>query len=209
MQLLVPVRILKDWDYRCSINSLATTIAVEWAQKISPAIQKVYMASGEADQVQQTKQFAATASAADLLLPLRAALADLTIRFGTWQMKWGEINRFQRISGDVNQQFSDTAESIPVPFSSSAWGMLPSYNSRYFPGTSKRYGVHGNSFICAVEFGKKIRAKSLLAGGESCNEQSVHFKDQAEMYTRGIFKDVYFYKEDVVAHTEKLYHPGD
>ncbi len=209
MQLLVPVRILKSWDYRCSENSFATTLAVEWAQKLSPAIQKIYINSGDADQVQQTKQFAATATAPELLLPLRAALVDLTLRFGTWQKQWGEINRFQRISGDIDQQYNDDKESLPVAFASSAWGMLPAYNSRYYPGTAKRYGVSGNSFICAVDFGKTIRAKSLLAGGESGDVRSAHFKDQAEMYTKGIFKEVYFYKTDVLAHNERTYHPGE
>jgi len=71
------------------------------------------------------------------------------------------------------------------------------------------YGVNGNSFICAVEFGKKIKAKSLLAGGESSDPLSKHFFDQAEMYSKGKFKDVLFYKEDVLQHAEKTYHPGE
>ncbi len=87
--------------------------------------------------------------------------------------------------------------------------MLPSYVSSYYPGTQKRYGVGGNSFICTVEFGEKIKAKSLLAGGESGNPQSKHFTDQAEMYTKGQFKDVLFYKEDVLKHVERNYHPGE
>ncbi|MES1226147.1 MAG: penicillin acylase family protein, partial [Bacteroidota bacterium] len=103
----------------------------------------------------------------------------------------------------------DSEPSIPVGFASSAWGMIPSYNSRYYPGTNKRYGVSGNSFICAVEFGKKIKAKSLLAGGESGDPSSPHFKDQLEMYRKGEFKDVLFYKDDVVKHAEKTYHPGE
>jgi acyl-homoserine lactone acylase PvdQ len=87
--------------------------------------------------------------------------------------------------------------------------MLPSYNSRIFPGTKKRYGVHGNSFICAVEFGKKIKAKALLAGGESGHENSPHFFDQGEMYARGQFRDVLFYKEDILQHAQRTYHPGE
>ncbi|MEP7253506.1 MAG: penicillin acylase family protein, partial [Ginsengibacter sp.] len=89
------------------------------------------------------------------------------------------------------------------------WGMLPSYASAYFPGTKKRYGVGGNSFICAVEFGKRIQAKSLLAGGESGHPDSKHFTDQAGMYSKGKFKDVLFYKEDVVKNAERTYHPGE
>jgi acyl-homoserine lactone acylase PvdQ len=60
-----------------------------------------------------------------------------------------------------------------------------------------------------VEFGKKVVAKSLLAGGNSGVPSSNHFGDQAEMYTKGKFKDVLFYKEDVLKHVERNYHPGE
>jgi acyl-homoserine-lactone acylase len=79
----------------------------------------------------------------------------------------------------------------------------------FFTGTKKRYGVNGNSFIAAVEFGKKIKAMSLLAGGQSGNPNSPHFKDQMEMYSKGEFKEVLFYKEDVLKHAEKIYKPGE
>jgi acyl-homoserine lactone acylase PvdQ len=139
----------------------------------------------------------------------------LETNFGKWEIEWGNINRFQRISGDIDQHYNDDSISIPVGFASSAWGQLPSYSSKVFPGTKKRYGINGNSFICAVEFIKKdasgktrIKAKSLLAGGESGHIESGHFFDQGEMYSEGKFKDVLFYKEDVLRHVEKRYHPG-
>jgi acyl-homoserine lactone acylase PvdQ len=207
--LLAPVDLLKRWDYRCAENSIATTIAIEWAQQLSNSIQKVYIEDGEADQVQKTKQFAATATAYQLLQPLYTAITELNNKYGTWQIPWGDINRFQRISGDINQQYNDDAASVPVAFASSAWGMLPAYNSRSYAGTKKRYGFHGNSFICAVEFGAKVKARSLLAGGQSGNPASRHFNDQLEMYSKGIFKDVLFYKEDVLQHAGQTYHPGE
>jgi acyl-homoserine-lactone acylase len=203
-----PIAILKNWDYYSAENSVATTLAVEWAQQLSSEIRKVYIDEGEPDQVTYTKKFAATASPSSLLQPMLGVINDLTKRFGSWQISWGSLNRYQRISGDINQQFDDTRESFPVPFASALWGMLPSYNSRYFAGTNKRYGVSGNSFICAVEFGKKVKAKSLLAGGNSGNPNSKHFNDQLLMYTKGEFKDVLFYKEDVMKHIEREYHPG-
>ena len=207
--LLLPINILRKWDYHCAENSVATTLAIEWAQKLNGAIQKVYIDEGADDQVTSTKKIAATASANQLLQPLLAVISELKNKFGKWEIAWGEINRFQRISPDINQQYNDDAESFPVAFASSTWGMLPAYNSRYYSGTKKRYGVSGNSFICAVEFGKKIKAKSLLAGGESGDPSSPHFKDQLEMYSKGKFKDVLFYKEDVLKHAEKKYHPGE
>ncbi len=140
---------------------------------------------------------------------MHAVLMKLKSDFGTWEVPWGDINRFQRIDPSMNARFDDNQPSIPSPFASSAWGSLPSYNSRTYQGSKKRYGYGGNSFICAVEFGKKIKAKSLLAGGESGNPQSKHFKDQAEMYTKGQFKDVLFYKEDILKNMEAQYSPGE
>jgi acyl-homoserine-lactone acylase len=124
-------------------------------------------------------------------------------------MPWGDINRYQRLTGNLTEKFDDTKPSMPSGFAASTWGCLPSFVSRSFPGTTLRYGYNGNSFICAVEFGKKVTARSLLAGGESGDPASKHFSDQALMYTRGIFKDVLFYKEDVLKHAEKTYHPGE
>lgn len=205
-----PISVLKNWDFKCSENSIATTLAVEWGQKIQPSIMSVQLSnSEESDQVSRTRKFAAVAGVKELLLPLLATLKDLEKRYGRWQLPWGEINRFQRICNDLTNKFDDSQPSIPVPFVSSAWGMLPSYNSRVYPGTQKRYGVNGNSFICAVEFGEKVKAKSLLAGGESGDPKSPHFFDQAGMYATGSFKDVLFYKEDVMKHVEKSYHPGE
>jgi len=205
-----PIQVLKEWDYRCSESSVATTLAVEWGQRIQSAMFRTKVPYNDnPDQVDKAKRFAAVASVADLLPQLATVVNDLQKRFGHWQVPWGEINRFQRISPDIENKFDDSKESLPVAFTSSAWGMLPSFTSRVFPGTKKRYGYNGNSFICVVEFGKRIKAKSLLTGGESGDPGSKHFADQAEMYTRGQFKDVLFYKEDVLKHAERTYHPGE
>jgi acyl-homoserine lactone acylase PvdQ len=203
------IGILKSWDYRTGENSVATTLAVEWGQKVLPAISRIKLPEAEDDIVSKTKNFAANASTNDLVKPLLLTLDELQKKLGKWQVAWGEINRFQRISSDIDSKFDDGKPSIPVGFASSAWGMLPSYTSRYFTGTKKRYGVNGNSFIAAVEFGKKLKAKSLLAGGESGDINSKHFFDQGIMYSKGQFKDVLFYKEDVMKFAERKYHPGD
>ncbi len=207
--LAAPVAMLKNWDYHAPATSVATTLAIEWAEKLSASLRRIYIDEGWDDQVTLSKQFAATATNEELLLPLLNVVQDLEKKFGNWQIPWGDINRYQRISGEIQQQYKDDQSSVPVGFASSAWGMIPSYNSKYFPGTNKRYGVSGNSFICAVEFGKRIKAKSLLAGGESGDPLSPHFKDQLQMYTTGQFKEVLFYKEDVMKHAEKTYHPGE
>jgi acyl-homoserine-lactone acylase len=207
-ELKDPIAILKGWDYRSSAGSVASTIAFEWAERVNRILQKVYINQGEKDQVQNTKDLAAKARPKELLDPLKATIDDLTQRFGTWNKPWGEINRFQRSTGKITEKYVDSAASIPVGFGSALWGQLPSFRSSRFE-TNKRYGFSGNSFVCAVEFGKRIKAKSILAGGNSGDPSSKHFNDQALMYSKGQFKDVLFYKEDVLKHVERNYHPGE
>ncbi|MES2417242.1 MAG: penicillin acylase family protein [Bacteroidota bacterium] len=201
------IALLKNWDYRSGENSVAATLAMEWAPRLSQAIQKVYIDPLEKNQVESTKAFAASARPNELLDPLNTTLADLTKRFGHWQLPWGEVNRFQRLTGAINEKYDDTLPSIPVGFGSAMWGQLPSFRSSLYK-TNKRYGSSGNSFVCVVEFGPKIKAKSILAGGNSGDPNSKHFNDQALMYSKGQFKDVLFYKEDVVKHAERTYQPG-
>ncbi len=195
---------LRKWDYHVQENSIAPTLAIEWAQRLQSKIQKT---DGESF-VSKTKNFMNSISDIKLLEIFVIIIKELEKQFGTSKVKWGDINRFQRISNDIENQFNDSLPSYPVAFASSTWGMLPSYNSKTFKNTQKRYGVNGNSFVCAVEFGKRVKAKSLLAGGESGDPKSKHFFDQGLIYSKGIFKDVLFYKNDVLKYAIKIYHPG-
>ena len=206
--LAEPIAVLRNWDLHCNESSVATTLAVEWGYQLLPLLfSKEYNAADGL--VEAVNKFVATAPPVQLLEPFDSIIKNLQQRQGKWQVAWGEINRFQRITDGIEEKFNDSLPSIPVPFVSATWGMLPSYKAAYFPGTKKRYGLHGNSFICAVEFGKKIKAKSLLAGGESGHKGFLHFNDQALMYSKGQFKDVLFYKTDLMKHVEKKYHPGE
>lgn len=205
-----PVSTLRKWDYRSDTQSVATTLAIYWGEKILPGINRTKVKDGDDDNmVNKTKAFVSEVASEKLISEFLTTIGELDEKFGSWKTQWGSINRFQRISSDLNNHFDDSKESYPVAFTAAVWGTLPSYNSRSFPGTVKRYGVHGNSFVCAVEFGEKVKAKSLLAGGESSHKSSPHFFDQGKMYAEGRFKDVRFYREDVEEHAVKKYHPGE
>ena len=143
------------------------------------------------------------------LQSLAAATTKLNQDFGSWQTPWGQINRFQRINDDIAPKFDDSAPSIPVPFTSSRWGSLASFAARAYPGTKKWYGTSGNSFVAVVEFGDSVRARAITAGGESGNPSSPHFNDEAQRYSTGNLRDVYFYPSQLKGHTERVYHPGE
>ena len=136
-------------------------------------------------------------------------IAQLEADFGTWRKPWGEVHRFQRVNGDLRIPFNDDLPSIPIGFASGRWGALAAYGERYTNNTKKIYGTRGNSFVAVVEFGDIVKAKSILAGGQSGDPNSPHLYDQAQKYADADFKDVAYYREDVLKRAKRTYHPGN
>ncbi|MDP3669801.1 MAG: penicillin acylase family protein [Telluria sp.] len=203
-QLQAQVAALRGWDLRYSVESVPTSLAIYWAQDMV----KRSSAAARAKGVPVLDYITTSLGAQERLDALARASAKLEADFGKWQTPWGEINRFQRASGDVHQQYDDSKPSLPVAFPSAVWGSLASFGMSAPQKTKRIYGDRGNSFVAVVEFGPRIRAKSILAGGQSANPASPHFSDQAEMYSKGQFKDVLFYKADIEKQLERKYHPG-
>jgi acyl-homoserine-lactone acylase len=207
-EMAAPIATLATWDHNSGINSIATTLAIHWAEKMN-AILRSEDPELFADYTVRYGAVLRNTEPQKLVRPLKEVTDTLKAHFGKWQVPWGEINRMQRIVNSIKPIHSDTASSIPVGRAASTWGQLGSLVSRYFSGSHKRYATGGNSFVCAVEFGKKIKARSVLAGGQSGDPASPHFFDQASMYAEGKFKEVHFYKEDVLRNAERTYHPGE
>ncbi|MGZ3958225.1 MAG: penicillin acylase family protein, partial [Flavisolibacter sp.] len=209
-KLLLPVMdILKSWDRNSGTASIATTLAIEWATRLMSLAPAPKTDRQATNSIAIFQWLATHVTPEKQLKMMRESLEDLQARFGTWRIAWGDINRYQRNAKSTNTQFDDQSWSLPVGLASGTWGSLPSFNSRRFANTNKRYGVSGNSFIAAVEFGKRIKARTIMTGGESFDPASKNFTDQAEGFLEGKFKEVYFYKEDVIRHAVRTYHPGE
>jgi acyl-homoserine lactone acylase PvdQ len=182
------IALLRSWDLRWSVTSVPTSLAVYWGEQVG--------------------RVGADTPAERLLQALSAASDKLASDFGSWKTPWGYINRFQRLTGAIVQPFNDAGPSIPVGFTSSRWGSLASFGARTYTGTKKMYGTSGNSFVAVVEFGDRVRARAVTAGGESGDPSSPHFNDQATRYSTGDLRDVYFYRPQLEGHIEREYHPG-
>jgi acyl-homoserine lactone acylase PvdQ len=202
--LAEPIELLRGWDHRWSVSSVPTSVSVFWAEDVQRTVRNDARKAG----LSVEDYIAQKAPAEMLLLALRSACDRLKTDFGSWKTPWSDINRYQRLTDDMVQQFSDAKPSIPVGFTSSAWGSLASFGARTFPGTKERYGTSGNSFVAVVEFGVQVHAKAVTTGGESGHPTSHHFNDQALRYSIGDLRDVYFYRSQLPGHTEREYHPG-
>jgi acyl-homoserine-lactone acylase len=203
-KLAEPLGVLRTWDYRWSAASVPTSLAVYWGQELW----KQTVAEAGRAGASVWDYMATRTTPAQKLAALATASDRLAADFGTWRTPWGDINRFQRVSDDLVATFDDAAPSIPVPFTSAQWGSLASFGARTYPGTKRMYGTSGNSFVAIVEFGDRVRAVAVTAGGESGHPDSPHFNDEAERYASGNLREVYFYPAQREGHTARTYHPG-
>ena len=208
------IELLKQWDHTVSGQSIAMSVAHFYGMEMLRTDKKPKGLS-RLESYQYFSDPAAQSSLGAVQLELLGkAIEKMNADFGTWKTPWSEINRFQRLTGDINQPFDDAAPSYGVPLASGRWGALAAYGARVGRNdkgdrTKKLYGYRGNSFVAVVEFGDKVKAKSLLAGGQSGDPQSPHFDDQIERYINHDFKDVHYYREDVEANAARRYKPGD
>lgn len=198
------IEILRKWDKKVSVDSIAMTIAHHYGMQFGQDGSNPKNLKG----AELIDYFGTGSPEAERLSVFRTTLSNLEQDFGGWEIPWGEVNRFQRITGDIQQPHDDDAPSTAVGMASSRWGALASFGAKRYPGTKKIYGTAGNSFVAVVEFGEKVKAKTLLAGGQSGDPTSPHFDDQAQRYVDAEFKDVAFYAEDVNARAKETYVPG-
>ena len=196
---------LRSWDDRWAADSVPTSLAVFWGENLWAEASLLPDDEG----VSMVDVMTSKTTADQKLAALRIATDRLVLDFGSWKTPWGEINRFQRLNDDIDATFHDDEASIPVPFTSSQWGSLASFGAHRYPGTKRYYGTKGNSFVAAVEFGPRVRAFAVTAGGESGDPKSPHFDDEAQRYAQGNLREVYFYPDQLTGHTERRYHPGD
>ena len=203
LKLADQIALLRGWDYRWGVHSVATTLAALWGDELWNQVKRqtddenlaVYADMADHTPAQQK-------------LSVLAAVSDrLEQDFGEWRVPWGEINRCQRLTGDIVQKFTDAGPSIPVEFTSARWGSLASFGARRYEGTKKYYGTNGNSFVAIVELGDRVSARAITMGGESGDPKSPHFNDEAARYADGSLREVYFYPAQLVHHTEREYHP--
>lgn len=204
-ELKAAIDVLRDWDFRVDAASVPMSLAHFYGS--------IYNREGPAtpglSRMERVNYFGTHSPNEERLKFFKQTLTKLSDDFGSWNLAWGEINRYQRLSGEIQQPFDDAQPSLPVGMASGRWGALASYGARAYPGTKRLYGTSGNSFVAVVEFGEKVKAKSMLAGGQSGDPASPHFDDQAQRYVDRQFKDVAYYREDVEARANRTYKPGE
>jgi penicillin amidase len=182
---------LQNWDHISRTSSVPMTLYMLWRERQYGTA--VIRADGKEDPVQS----------------LEKAIDKLTTTFGTWRVPWGDLNRLERRQSGGEEPFRDDVKSLPVAGAPGDVGIVFNFYARPEKDQKRRYGVAGHSFISVVDFGPQVEARSVLVFGENSDPASPHYFDQSEIYARQEFKSAYFSLEDIKAHLERSYHPGE
>ncbi len=199
-----PIAVLTEWNLATGEDSVAMSLAHFYGMNY---LARAPFPEGLSE-MERITMLGTTTRPSERLEVLAETVAMLESDFGDWRMPWGEINRFQRLSGAIQLTYDDNQPSLAVGMANSRWGALADFGAKRRDGTKRLYGDNGNSFVAVVEFGDRVKAKSILAGGQSNDPDSPHFFDQAPLYAEHEFKDVAYYREDVERRAQERYRPG-
>ncbi len=180
------VEVLRAWNRRAALDSVATTLFVTW---------------GEQGGLQAGDAMATLAA-------LEMAIEVLQADWGNWRVAWGEINRAQRVHSSGDEPFDDSRPSHPVVGVPSWAGASFTFWSAPREGLGRRYATGGNSYVSVVEFGERVRGRSLMPFGQSADPASPHHLDQIARYANGFYRSAWLYLDDVKAHAAQEYRPG-
>lgn len=175
-------QVLKDWDKQMRPESKGAVLFTNWFFRIrKKGLQKRWSPQQPLTTPAQLKPSA--------LKAFKGVAQKVQKIYGKLNVAWGEVYRIQY--GNKN---------VPANVGLNELG---AFNAGFFrPGPKNQWFLLGGcSFIGAVEFGKRIKAKGLLTYGNATQTKSPHFGDQLGHFSQGKLRDIYFYEKDIQAHT--------
>lgn len=189
------IGVLKKWDNTVRAEARGAVVFAEWWDIYSDDNDDPFRVPwSETDPVETPRGLPGGARAVE---DFRAAMAQLTKTYGTWDLKWGDVHRVVR--GDVD---------LPA---SGGGGDLGCFRVLRFKeeADGRRVVNSGDSWIFTVEFGDEPKAYTVVGYSQSGHPDSPHYNDQTVLYAKNRMKRAAFTEREIEKQSLVKYRPGE
>lgn len=195
--------ILKDWDNRVSADSKGAVLFQRFWDTYSQGNPQPYAIPWDPAKPASTPSGLSNPALA--MQRLEDAVRWTRQRYGAEDVAWGDVHRFRFGSLD-----------LPADGASGNYGVFRVIQFSEMPEGKRVAGQvqqneapvgFGDAWILAVEFSRPVRARSLVAYGETTRSDSKHSADQIVLFANHQLRPVWFTEAEIKANLEKAYHP--
>jgi acyl-homoserine-lactone acylase len=188
--------ILDRWDRCFDPESVGAQLFSRWLMAMQPAdriLSNIWAVRWTPDDPMNTPSGLRDPNAA--VRALEVATESLMRDDGTLEKPWGQVTRARRGSHEVpGHGHLDPFGVFRVT------GYAPSSDASHKPVWDTAFGT---TYVAAIEFTQPVRAKVLLAYGNSTQPGSPHHGDQLGLFVRREMRDAWLTRTDVEAHLEQ------
>ncbi|MCB0666641.1 MAG: acylase [Saprospiraceae bacterium] len=183
-------KVLEQWDREADADSKGTLLFYDWAGKFEAWKTSNYTMPWSRDMPNTTPDGIADPERAVRLL--EDAASEIEGRFGALDIPWGDYYRISYHDKNLPANGID--------------GILGTFRVAW-PGDSDDTHLYvggGDSWVGIIEFGDNVKAKVLLSYGNATQNDSPHYGDQLELFSRKELRDAWFTPEQIRAHTVRV-----
>jgi acyl-homoserine-lactone acylase len=184
------VQVLSQWDRHMEANSKGAVLFWLFTNRffrddVSRQMRVAYDPQRPLETPRGIKDLPAALSA------LESAAIECEKLYGKLDVEWGQVFRFRRADKEV------AGNGGPGKL-----GLFRTFSFGSKQGT-RYYQTHGETFVCAIEFGVPQRANCLLSYGNSSQPGSPHQTDQLQMLSDKKLHPVWRTRSEIEANLER------
>jgi acyl-homoserine-lactone acylase len=189
--------ILEAWDGKADADSRGMLLFSLWALEMGQRMSALTLPGTPSafaklwDPANPLSTPYGLADPASAVKALEKVAGQIKSIFGALDVPFGNVARLRKGGFD-----------FPANGGPSNLGFFRSIEFSYSARDKKFLANGGDSYVCAIEFSKPVRAKAVLSYGNSSQPASPHFGDQLALAARKEMRPVWRTREEIEGHLE-------
>jgi acyl-homoserine-lactone acylase len=183
-------KVLRAWDHETNVDSRGAVLFQIFFNVFAPGPRLASTLRVKYDPAHPLDSAYGIADPSAALQALKTAADQCRKTYGSLDIPWGEVYRFR--VGTVD---------LPGNGGSGNMGIFRTLQYSIHEG-NRYYPAHGETIVCAVEFGPAQRAQCLLGYGNASQKDSRHLTDQLPFMSEKKLHPVWRDRAEIEQHLE-------